>query len=109
MVRYYKPKKRVRYESADLQNAVNDVIKGIRSVRNAAKTYNVAKSTLHDHVTEKHVGVSGGKQVIPVNIEEKMAQLVDRGGRMGMANRRYRTAANGEGYCRKKWYKIKKI
>ena len=55
MVRYYKPKKLVRYYSADLQNAVNDVIKGVRSVRNGAKTYNVAKSTLQDHVTEKHV------------------------------------------------------
>ena len=61
MPRNYKRKQGANYGSADpdeLRRAVDAVQQGM-SIRKAVAEFNVKKSTLHDHVTGKHIRQPG--------------------------------------------------
>ena len=63
-----------QYERADLQKAVEAVRQGSMSLRQAASTYSIPRSTISDRVTGKiQDGATMGKQsAIPIDVENKI-------------------------------------
>ena len=49
-----RPIKHRNWTSDQLQKAVSDIERGVGSLREAARAWNVPKSTLHDHLSQKH-------------------------------------------------------
>ena len=77
MVRnYVRKSQRGSYSKAVLDNAVEEVKMGVRTLSNAAKTYSIPKSTLCEHIGGKY-GVKsktlGRCTVIPAHLEKSLA------------------------------------
>ena len=67
-----------RYSKVSLQQAVDMVKSGTMSVRDASSHFHVPKSTLQDHASGKvQPGAKyGNETVIPIDIEQEMANKV---------------------------------
>lgn len=92
-----------QYDRANLEHAVRSVKDGAMSIRKAAKTFCVPKSTLHDRVTEKSAmdAHPGRKPAIPEVIENKIVESVKEASRQGIGISRKQLLVRTGELCRK--------
>ena len=73
MVRTYVQKRKPSYSKEELEEAVTAVAMNGLSVSQAARMFNMPTRTLHDNVTEKHVGQIGRRTVLTFEEEKYIA------------------------------------
>jgi hypothetical protein len=76
MVRCFKPKRAKTYASCQLQSAIDAVNERKMSVREAAKEFQVPKSTICDHVIEKHIRKCGHQTAFSYKEEKRIAKCL---------------------------------
>lgn len=80
------PSKRRRWSPETMAAAVNEVKNGFLSLLKASKKYNVPKSTLHDHVTDrvKEGAVNGKTPVLTADEEKQLLKSATERAEMGV-------------------------
>lgn len=80
------PSKRRRWSPESMAAAVNEVKNGFLSLLKASKKYNVPKSTLHDHVTDrvKEGAVNGKTPVLTADEEKQLLKSATERAEMGV-------------------------
>nr|XP_034317011.1 uncharacterized protein LOC117686289 [Crassostrea gigas] len=80
------PSKRRRWSPESMAAAVNEVKNGFLSLLKASKKYNVPKSTLHDHVTDrvKDGAVNGKTPVLTADEEKQLLKSATERAEMGV-------------------------
>jgi hypothetical protein len=69
-------KKRCNYQDAVLQDALNDVKKGLRTVSGASKHYKIPRSTLDHKVKGRHNGLYGGRTKLSAEEETALVEYI---------------------------------
>jgi hypothetical protein len=106
MPRIYKHKDRgktMRYDPLDLKRAVDMVRTGELSIRKAAQTFAIPKSTIADRISGKHpddVG-HGRPPSIPPDVENKIVQSVKVAAQQGMGITRKQLLLRTAVLCKK--------
>lgn len=93
-MRNYKRKsdRATKYTAEVLQRVVEDVSKGVITIRGASKTYNIPTTTIRDHVKKKRGLKScnmGRSPAIPVDLEVKLADGIKSLEKWGFGLSRY--------------------